>query len=92
MKLTINGNNGEYFEVSNDGKNYGFTLTHFKPTKSEDAKKSHNRSDTFHPTLDEVAKKLVYLQLSGNDVETVLKSINSAVICVANTLKTIKGG
>jgi hypothetical protein len=89
MKLTFaTAQDGSYYTLSNDGNNYGYTLTKWTPTKKEDAKKEYTQSSLFYATLEQAAEKVAYLELQGHTLDELLVSYNQMI---ENITKTLKG-
>lgn len=79
----------EYYTITKSD-HFGFTLTHYKPSIKEDAKKEFTSSTLFYANLDQIAEKLVWLELEGNNLEEITKQLTLTATTIANTLKEIK--
>jgi hypothetical protein len=88
MKLKFETNeDGSYYTLSNETNNYGYTLTKWTPTKTEDAKKPYTQSSLFYATLDQAVEKVLYLNLKGHNVDELLTCYENMVERLVNTIK-----
>lgn len=79
-------NSGDYYTITKSDQS-GFVLTKWTKAKKDDAKKSHTPHNWFYPNLRQIAEKVVWLGLSGHNLDEMLTSYNEMVERVANTLE-----
>lgn len=86
------------FEADKDGNYYtimksehsGFILTKWTKSKKEDAKKSHSQHNWYYPNFKQIAERVVWLNLSGHNIEDMLVSYNQMIERLTATLESAK--
>ena len=89
MNLEFKVNDSKEFYTITKSDHYGYTLTHHKPAIKEDAKKEFSQSTLFYANLDQIAEKLSWINLEGNNLNEVIASLNNTAETIANTLKKV---
>ena len=82
------------FEADNEGNYYtitksehsGFILTKWVKAK-EGSKKPHSPRTLYYPNFRQIAEKVVWLNLKGHDIESILESYNKMVDTITKTLE-----
>lgn len=87
LKFTVD-DSGDYYTVTKSD-HYGFNLSHFRKAKSNDAKKPYSQHTLFYATLQQVAEKIVYLNLKGDNVQEVVDSVVALSNNLAKTLEKL---
>lgn len=90
MNLRFNTKDGKEFYTITKSDNYGYTLTHHKPAIKEGAKKEFSQFGLFYNSLDQIAAKLAWLELEGNNLDEIIVSLSTTAENIAKTLKEIK--
>lgn len=88
IKLPINEHESVTITKSN---NYGYNLQHNYPTTNPKTKEAGVGSKvTFHASLEQVADKLVWLGLQGNNIQEVVDSVVSLSERLAESLEKLQ--
>lgn len=74
MNIKLNINESVYV-VLNKGGTYGYRLSVYTATERTGAKNTHNREDLYYPNLKQVANKLTWLGLQGDDIHSLYQHI-----------------
>jgi hypothetical protein len=80
----------EYYTITKSD-HYGFILTHYKPALKKDAKQEFTPSSLFYANLDQIAEKLAWIELEGNNLDEIITSLTSVSENIAKTLKKLEG-
>jgi len=75
----------EYYTITKSD-HYGFNLTRHKPTIKEDAKKEFTEHTLFYANLNQIADKLSWINLEGNNLDEIIVSLSSTAENIAKTL------
>ena len=88
MNLTFKTNDadGSYYTVTTEKAGYGYKLTHYTPA-SEGSKKAFNQYSLFYANLEQVAQKVLFLNLDGHNMDEILSSYNEMIIKIKETLE-----
>ena len=86
MKLTFKVKDSKEYYTITKSDHYGFNLTHHKPTIKEDAKKEFTEHTLFYANLNQIADKLSWVALEGNNLDEVIVSLSSTAENIAKTL------
>ena len=76
---------GSVVEVFKDVQ-YGFVLT-YTPKSEENKNGMGTKVRLFYPNLKQVAEKLVWLELSGEGVDDIIKKMGESVELIADKLE-----
>lgn len=79
---------GNYYTITKPD-NFGFTLTKWTKSK-EGSKKSHSPHGWFYANFKQVAERVVWLNLSGHNIEDMLLSYNEMIERLTTTLEGAK--
>jgi hypothetical protein len=86
-KLTPQDEGYFYYEVTKS-EHSGFVLTKWSKAKKTDAKKPYTGRSLFYASLDQVANKLAWENVSGTNLDEVIVSLS---VTAENIAKTLKG-
>ncbi len=88
IELSINEHETVTITKSN---NFGYNLEHSYPTINPKTKQpSVGSKVTFHASLDQVAQKVIWLGLQGNNIQEVVDSVVSLSERLAESLESLK--
>lgn len=87
MNIRFNIDNTEDYYTVTKSDHYGFNLTKHIKAKSATAKTPYSTSTLFYATLPQVADKLVYLGLKGDNVQETIDSMVALSERIAETLE-----
>jgi len=88
--LTFNVDNDSYYTVTKNDLS-GYNLNRFCKAK-EGSKKEYTQSTTYHPSLEQIAHKLAYVELGGDSIKQVNAIMNNVATKIADSLKlTLEG-
>jgi hypothetical protein len=76
MKLNLELKNNSYVIIEKN-TGYGFKLAIFTPTTEKKSKNTHSSKDLFYPNLKQVADKLLWLGLEGENIDSICAGLNS---------------
>ncbi len=86
MKLTFKVKDSREYYTITKSDHFGYNLTHHKPTLKEDAKKEFTQSTLFYANLNQIADKLAWVALEGNNLGEVIVSLSNTAENIAKTL------
>ena len=88
IKLPINEHESVTITKSN---NFGYNLQHNYPTTNPKTKEvGVGSKTTFHASLEQVAQKVIWLGLQGNDIQEVVDSVVSLSERLAENLEKLQ--
>lgn len=75
MNINFNIDNSEDYYTLSRSENFGYTLTEWRKSVKPDAKKSHTQNSLFYSNLNQVAERIIWLGLNGEDIQQVIDSM-----------------
>lgn len=89
MNIRFNIDNTEDYYTLTKSDHYGYNLTKYTKARSADAKKPYSTSTLFYATLPQVAAKITWLGLKGDNVQETIDSMVALSERIAETLEKV---